>query len=75
MAWEMGLGCSTYTASASASSSSYNQFLFMEALERELCLSLLNDSSEAMLWPATICVIAILCLMVDCIYFWVGTNP
>lgn len=49
MAWEMGFGCSTCTASASAHSSGYNQFLFMEALERELCLSLLNDSSDTML--------------------------
>lgn len=51
------------------------QFLVTEALERELCLSLLNDSSEAMLWHVAICVITILCLMADCIYFWVGSNP
>lgn len=49
MVWEMGFDCSTCTASASACSTGYNQLLFMEALERELCLSLLNDCSEAML--------------------------
>lgn len=75
MAWEMGFDCSTCVASASACSSGYNQFLFMEGLERELCLSLLEDSSEPMLWHAAVCVISILCLMADCISFWVGTNP